>query len=121
MLYVVNDHARSLLSKPLVELQELEDKGELILSFSHGICLLMQNNGGAELLLKAVTKYKINRETDPFLDHSSGMFTYCKKTIFFRIAHQQDTANIDFGLQTEINEIRRERHNYQWYALEAIT
>lgn len=116
-----NDYLRSLLSKPLNKLQLLEDNRELLLSFSHGICLLIQKNGGAYSLLKAITEYKINRETDPFCDHSGGMFTYCNATIFFKISHHQKTAHIDIGLYREINQMRRQRNDYQWYALEAVT
>jgi len=116
-----NDYFRSQLSKPLGELQLLEDKQELELSFSYGICLLMKKNGGAHLLLTAVAKYQIQRETDPFCDNSGGMLEYCNQTIFFKITTQQQTVSIDFGLYTEINAMRRERHNYQWYALMAVT
>jgi len=118
-----NNHARSLLSKPLNELQSLEDKNELILSFSPGICQLMKENGGAHPLFKSIKDYKINRETDPFNDHSGGMLEYgrAKTTIFFKISHHQNTANIDFGLSSEVNIMRIQRHNYQWYALEAVT
>ncbi len=116
-----NNHARSLLSKSLDELQKLEDNNELVLSFSPGICSLMQNTGGAVPLLTAITEYKINRETDPFCDHSGGMFDYCNATIFFKISHPQNTANIDFGLSSEVNIMRIQRHNFQYYALEAVT
>ena len=115
-----NDHARSLLSKSLDELQILEDKGELILSFSHGICLLMQKTSATQLLT-AVTKNKINRETDPFNDHSGSMFTYTGTSIFFKISHHQNTANIEIGLYSEIALMRLQRSSYEWFALSAIT
>lgn len=114
-----NNYLRSLLTKPLTELQQLEDKNELILSFSDGICQLMQKTGGAVPLLKAVQNHNITRETDPFNDHSAGMFTYCQTTIFFKISHHQNTAHIDVGLYSETGQMRQQR-NYQWYALEAV-
>lgn len=116
-----NEYLRSLLSKPLAELQLLEDNQELILSFSNGICLLMKENGGAHPLLKAIKDYKINRETDPFNDHSGGMLEYgrAKTTIFFKISHQQKTGHIDIGQYTEINAMRQ-RDKYVWFSLKAI-
>jgi hypothetical protein len=113
-----NNHLRSLLSKPLNELQLLEDNQELILSFSHGICQLMQKTCGATPILTAITEYKINRETDPFCDHSAGMFTYCSATIFFKIHHQ--SACIDIGLYSEINAMRAKRDKYVWFSLKSI-
>lgn len=115
-----NNHLRSLLSKPLNELQLLEDNQELILSFSHGICQLMQKTGGAVPLLTAVQNYKIKRETDPFNDHSGGMLTYTDTSIFFKISHHQKTAHIDIGLYNEIDQMRRQRNNYQWFSLSAV-
>ncbi|PAJ75726.1 hypothetical protein CJF42_03590 [Pseudoalteromonas sp. NBT06-2] len=115
-----NDNLRSQLSKSLDELQQLEDKQDLILSFSNGICLLMKENGGAHPLLSAVSTYKINRETDPFCNHSAGMFTYCQATMFFKISHHQNTAHIDIGLYSETGQMRQQRNNYQWYALKAV-
>jgi len=116
-----NEYLRSQLSMPLNELQQLEDNQELILSFSHGICLLMKETGGAVPLLTAVQNYKINRETDPFCDHSGGMLSYCNSTIFFKISHHQNTTHIDIGLYSEIDAMRRQRNEFQWYALEAVT
>lgn len=113
-----NDHLRSQLSKSLTELQRLEDNQELILSFSDGICQLMKNNGGAHPLLTAVSTNKINRETDPFCNHSASMFTYCNATIFFKIHHQ--SACIDIGLYSEINAMRAKRDKYVWFSLKAI-
>jgi len=116
-----NDHLRFQLSKSLDELQLLEDNNELILSFSDGICQLMQNNGGAHPLLQEISECKINRETDPFTDHSGCMLIYCSTKIFFKITHHQKTAHIDIGLYNEIDAMRRQRNDYQWYALEAVT
>jgi hypothetical protein len=65
-----NDYFRSLLIKTLNELQQLEGNKELVLSFSHGICQLMQKAGGAVPLLSAAKKCKITREIDPFSFHS---------------------------------------------------
>ena len=118
-----NDYLRSQLSKSLDELQQLEDKGELILSFSNGICMLMKRNGGAHPLLEKITGHKINREFDPFADGSGGMLDYgsSKTKIFFKITHQQNTAYIDFGLYSEINVMRRQRRDkYIWFSLKAI-
>lgn len=114
-----NDHLRSLLSKSLDELQRLEDNQELILSFSDGICLLMKKTSSVQLL-KAITEYKIKRETDPFCKHSAGMFDYCNATIFFKISHHQNTAHMDIGLYSEINTMRLQRNNYEWFALSAV-
>lgn len=115
-----NDYLRSQLSKSLDELQQLEDNQKLVLSFSPGICQLMKENGGAHLLLKSIKDYKINRETDPFNDHSGGMLEYgrAKTTIFFKISHQ--SACIDIGLYSETGQMRRQRNNYEWFALEAV-
>jgi hypothetical protein len=115
-----NNYLRSLLTKSLDDLQLLEDNRELLLSFSHGICQLMQKTGGALPLLTAVQNYKIKRETDPFNDHSGGMFTYGNATIFFKISHQQNTAYIDIGLYNEIKIMRRQRDKYVWFSLKAI-
>jgi len=113
-----NDHLRSLLSKPLAELQQLEDNNELILSFSNGICQLMKKTGGAGPLLKAVHDHNITRDHDPFCNNSAGMLTYCQVTIFFKIPHQ--SARIDIGLYSETGQMRRQRNNYEWFALEAV-
>ena len=113
-----NDHLRSLLSKPLDELQLLEDNSELILSFSQGICQLIQKNGGALPLLQEISTYKINRESDPFCNHASGLFDYFNATTFFKISHQQNTGYIDIGLYSEINAMRQ--RNYEWFALSAV-
>lgn len=112
-----NDYLRSLLTQPLKALQQLEDNNKLILSFSHGICQLMQKNSGAVPLLKAVHDYKIKREADPYCDNSGGMLTYCQQTMFFKISNKN---RIDIGLYSEIPDMRRQRNNYEWFALQAV-
>lgn len=112
-----NDYLRSLLGNPIKELLELEDKNELILSFSPGICQLIKNNGSAVQLLKTVSLYEIKRETDPYADHSGGMLEYCQQTIFFRISNKN---RIDIGLYSEISDMRILRNEYQWFALNAV-
>lgn len=119
MLKTKYDYLRSLLNKSLNELLELEKAEVLELSFSPGICVLMQHHGTAPFL-KAVKDYEIEVSTDPFHDHSAGMFTYADKTIFFKITHLKKAAEIEFGLYDEINAIRRLRSEFQWFALEAV-
>ena len=112
-----NDYIRSLLTQPLKALQQLEDNQELILSFSHGICQLIKNNGSTVQLLKTVSLYEIKRETDPYADHSGGLLTYCNESIFFRISRKN---RIDIGLYSEIPDMRRQRNKYEWFALQAV-
>lgn len=115
-----NDYTRSLLSKSLDELQRLEDSGELILSFSYNICLLLQRDGNVTQLLTAIHTYKINRDSDPFCDHRSGLFSYSQNRVFFKISHQDNTAYIEIGMFCEIDAIQKQRNNFKWYALEAV-
>lgn len=112
-----NDYLRSLLTNPVKELLQLEDKNELILSFSPGICQLMQKTGGAVPLLKSVHDYKIKRESDPYCDHSGGLLRYCEESIFFRISRKN---RIDIGLYSEIPDMRRLRNDYEWFALQTV-
>tara|TARA_R110000765_G_scaffold369087_1_gene459295 strand:- start:962 stop:1339 length:378 start_codon:yes stop_codon:yes gene_type:complete len=115
-----NDYLRSLLTQPLKALQQLEDNNKLILSFSHGICQLIQKTGGAVPLLSAVKECKINREVDPFADRSASTFDYLNNRIFFKISHKQNTPHIDIGLYSEIPDMRRQRNKYEWFALQAV-
>tara|TARA_R110000868_G_scaffold228587_2_gene481536 strand:+ start:666 stop:1034 length:369 start_codon:yes stop_codon:yes gene_type:complete len=112
-----NDYLRTLLANPLKELLELENKNELILSFSPGICHLIKENGSTIQLLKTVSLYEIKRETDPYADHSGGLLTYCNESIFFRISNKN---RIDIGLYDEISDMRILRNEYQWFALTAV-
>jgi hypothetical protein len=112
-----NDYLRTLLANPLKELLELENNNELILSFSHGICQLIKNNGSTTQLLKSISLYEIKRETDPFCDHSGGMLEYCQQLIFFKISNKN---RIDIGLYSEISDMRILRDEYEWFALQAV-
>jgi hypothetical protein len=112
-----NDYLRTLLANPIKELLELEDKNQLILSFSHGICQLIKENGSATQLLKSISLYEIKRETDPFCDHSGGMLTYCQELVFFKISRKN---RIDIGLYSEISDMRILREEYEWFALNAV-
>jgi hypothetical protein len=114
---LLNDYLRSLLIKNLNELKQLEDNKELILSFTSGICNLVNENGSVVQLLKSIYAHKIKREHDPFCDHSGGMLDYYQETIFFRISHKN---RIDIGLYSEIEDMRVLRNDYEWFSLQAI-
>ncbi|WP_350431380.1 hypothetical protein ABIS04_13370 [Shewanella sp. H8] len=115
--FLHNDYLRSLLIKHLNELKQLEDNKELILSFSIGICNLVNENGSVVQLLKSIYMHQIKREHDPFCDHRGGMLDYYQETIFFRISHK---TRIDIGLYSEIEDMRILRNDYQWFSLQAI-